>query len=270
MKKNLFYALGFLLACSTISCEIEPYGGAPQEVDAIAQEDALYNYLGLVSQESDNELTDLGCVEFIYPFILFQYDEELEYVQQFSVTGNENFVALLTNLEEGHSIGLSYPIAGTLADGSSITVSSNEELQASLENCIQEELEIILGNCNAIVEDCVWQVTESSIEENPYIDSFFTMRDDGSILFTVNEEEQPKGTWIFYFIGFDLHMNINFGPTEPSEDETDTELVFKTADWNFDWKIVSIDEDRIEIENSENVRYTLEKICEEAADETPE
>ncbi len=268
MKSHFFYALSFLLACFIISCEIEPYGGTPQEIDAIAQEDTLYSYLGLIAQQPDNELTDLGCVEFIYPFILFQYDEELEYVQQFSVTGNENFVALLTNLEEGHSIGLSYPIAGNLADGSSITVGSNQELQASLESCIQEGLEIIIGNCNAIVEDCVWKVTESAIEEDVYIDSFFTMRDDGSVIFTVNEEEQPKGTWIFYFIGFDLHMNINFGPTETSEDETDTEFVFKKEDWNFDWKITYIDDSRIEIENSENVHYTLEQICEETDEET--
>ncbi len=270
MKNKLFYVLSLLIVFCTTSCEIEPYGGTPQAIDAIAQEDTLYSYLGLVSQESDSELTDLGCVEFIYPFILFQYDEELEYVQQFSVTGNENFVALLTNLETGHSIGLSYPIAGTLADGSSITVSSNEELQASLESCIQDELEIILGNCNDIIEDCIWRVTESSIEESVYIDSYFSMGADGSVVFNVSENEQPKGTWIFYFIGFELHMNMNFATTETSEDEIDTEPIFKTADWNFDWRIVSIDEDRIEIKNSENITYALEKICEEAADETPE
>ncbi len=269
----------------------------PKEIDSvdrISKEDSLYGYLGLVSKNNETELTDVGCIEFIYPFVLFRFDDSQNYKDQVSVSGNENFTSILDELENGHSIGLSYPISGHLIDGTAVMVNSNEELQQSLETCIEEELEIIIGNCNTIVEDCIWKVTGSDPEGSPYINSFFTLREDGSVVFSVlqqdeeveeenqNEEisiyENEIGTWIFNFIGADLHMNINFGPLEQDENGLIIEQDTIKSDWNFDWKINYIDLDKIAIEKSyiqtissdngdtEEIvteHITLEKECEE-------
>ena len=235
-----------------------------EDVESIAKEDVLYDYLTLISNDSDEELTNVGCIEFIYPFTLFKFDDTDNFINQVSVLGNENFAALLNDLEEGYSIGLSYPISGNLMDGTPVTVESNEQLQESLATCIEEELEIIIGNCNSIVTECVWKITESDNEESPYIDSFFTLQEDGSVLFSIvqeneteisNEDEEEQileyetevGTWIFYFIGADLHLNINFGPIENNEEEaTDTDRI--RTDWNFDWKVSYFDDTKIEIQ----------------------
>lgn len=290
-----------LLLISLFSCEKDLDDEAIQalltgtnseysNIETIAKEDKLYGYLGLVSKDSETNLMDVGCIEFIYPFVLFQFDDKDNYIRQVSVQGNENFAETLANLAEDYSIGLSYPISGNLIDGTPVTVNSNKELQKSLESCIEEELEIIIGNCNDIVisETCIWKVTFSDFEESPYIDSFFTLREDGSVVLSVlknneqqeNEEEQEYnlevGTWIFYFIGSDLHMNINFGPIDENEEEISENNLIK-SDWNFDWKINHIDSDKIEIEKTaikiletetgeieqtfmENI--TLEKECE--------
>lgn len=305
MKKLLVpFAILCLLSCNKdfgdyFDQEIEAFPAQNiDNVQSIAKEDDLYAYLNMVAQ-SEETLTDIGCIEFIYPFVLFRFDEADNYINQVSVEGNENFASLLTELEEGYSIGLSYPISGNLIDGTPVTVNSNAELQESLETCIEEELEIIIGNCNAIVEDCIWKITESDPEENTYIDSFFTLREDGSVVFSVlqqieteeeNEEEEEEtqtyenetGTWIFYFIGADLHMNINFGPIEEDENGIVIEQDSIKSDWNFDWKVNLIDLDKIIIEKSytqtnstENgdeeelvtEEITLEKECDELNEE---
>lgn len=271
----------------------------PKNIHIIKKDDALYTYLGLLSTDTDTEITDIGCIEFIYPFVLFQFDNEDKYVQQVSVLSNENFASILSNLKDGYSIGLSYPISGNLKDGTPVSVNSNEELEQSIDRCIEQELEIILGECNAIVEDCIWSLTESDPEDSSYLDSFFTLRGDGSVVFSViqkdteNDDEsiedgdeteedemvfkEEVGTWIFYFIGPDLHMNINFGPIE-EENGMVSELDSLKSDWNFDWKINYIDTEKIAIEKSylqsatvENggeetlitEQITLEKECEE-------
>ncbi|MGB5818352.1 MAG: hypothetical protein WBG90_02630 [Saonia sp.] len=261
--KNIFLTL--LVSCSFCACEFEPYELREGE-ELIQQESVLYNYLQLVSDDPEAELIDIGCVEFIYPFVLFVYDTEQEFVQQESVLNNKNFTKLLAGLEEGHAISLSYPITGMLQDGSTLNITSNDELQASLETCIEEELEIILGACNAIAAECQWNVSESSVVDSPYLEAFFTMEDDGSILFQIGENEY-NGTWVFYFIEELLHLNIYFEYDDDTQPLPENELLPIKDDWNYDWKITYIDEIKISIENDNGDTYTLNRICAEETDD---
>lgn len=263
--------------------------------ETISNDDTLYDYLNLVSRTTDTELTDVGCIEFIYPFVLFQFDDEERFISQISVKGNEDFTSILNDLQDGFSISLSYPISGNLLDETHVTVNNNDELQESLETCIEEELEIIIGECNTIFTDesCLWRIIESDNDESPYIESFFEINDDGSVNFSVLDEEAADdtdsetteeaiyntciGTWVFYYIGPDLHLNINFGPILENEEQQDNQEIDEKEqiklDWNFDWKINYIDSDKIVIEKefvdptSENEDIiteiiTLEKECE--------
>ncbi len=268
--KNLIQTslIGILLI-GVVSCEVEPYEPTTGE-DLIQQESALYSYLQIVTDSPDSEVLEVGCVEFIYPFILYVYDTEAIFARQESILDNQDFTTLLANLEEDYSIGLSYPITGFLQDGSSLEITSNEELEASLQACIEAEIEHIIGVCNGIAtaEECVWDITESSLMDNPYVSlpANFSLEDDGSVSFQV-EEVIYRGTWIFYFIGNDLHMNMFFEYEENTNPETNPDLLPIKEDWNFDWKINYIDTEKIEIENHLEQAYTLERVCEEEMDD---
>jgi len=250
-----------LLSSSFYNCEFEPYGGEI-EGELIRQETDLYNYLQLVANNPETPLLDIGCVEFIYPFLLFIYDEELSVVRKESVLDNENFTSLLSNLEKDYAISLSYPISGKLEDGTSVIITSNEELLNSLNTCIKEKLEIILGDCNAIVQECVWSVTESSTIEDQYLESVFKLEDDGSVTFET-QETTYNGTWVFYFIGNILHLNIHFEYNQDNEPNAENNLPNVKDDWNYDWEITYIDEEKINLENTEEQAYTIERICEQ-------
>lgn len=244
----------------TISCEFEPYEVGTLE-DLIQKESSLYGYLQTVSQTPEAPLLKIGCVEFIYPFLLFTYDTEESFVTQTSILDTTDFITFLNNLNDGYSISLSYPISGVLPDGTILEVTSNEELEASLETCISENLEIILGECNAIATemDCIWRIEESSVPEDPYILSNFDIQEDGSVRLSVDESEY-KGTWIFYFIGDILHLNMAFGPEEENQNDPSQSSI--QEDWNYDWEITYIDEEKIILKNNEEQQYTLIRDCE--------
>ena len=267
MKTLVKCTLILLLGIYSISCEFEPYEEGTQN-ELIQQESALYGYLQSVSEDPEAELLDIGCVEFIYPFTLFVYDTDSIFSRQEAVFDNKNFITLLDTLEEDFAISLSYPITGTLEDGESVTISSNEELEASLETCVNEQFEEIIGRCNAIVSDqeCVWEVTDITFMESPSISSSFKLEDDGSVSFIVTETEY-EGTWIFYFIGNELHLNINFEYTEENTPNMDNDLLPVKEDWNFDWLITHIDSEQIIFENETEQGYTLELKCGDTPEE---
>ncbi|WP_394750851.1 hypothetical protein [Spongiimicrobium salis] len=245
-----------------LGCEFEPIGDE-KERSLIQQESALYGYLETVSSDPETTLLDVGCVEFVYPFTLFVYNNDSIFARREAVFNNKNFIGILTTLEKEYSISLSYPIQGTLEDGESVAINSNEELEASLETCIEETFEEIIGLCNGIVSEmeCVWEVTESSISESPYLATNFKLEEDGSVTFTIGETAY-KGTWVFYYIGNELHLNINFQSMEDTMLDMDPTFSIED-DWNFDWQIIHIDTEKIMFTNTEAVEYTLERQCEE-------
>jgi len=117
MKKFLLpLALFRLISCNKdfgdyFDQEIKDFSQQSLEgVKTIAKGDNLYSFLSFVSKSGTEALTDVGCIEFIYPFIIFRFDEEDNYINQVSVFGNENFSTLLDELEDGYSICLSYPM----------------------------------------------------------------------------------------------------------------------------------------------------------------
>jgi len=264
LHKTNIIGIALMLLFTTVSCEFEPYEpGLGEEV--IEQESTLYSYLQLVTEDTNATVLQVGCVEFIYPFVLFVYDTDDVFVRKESILDNQSFAMVLATLEEDYAIGLSYPITGFLQDGSPIEINSNETLEASLQTCIDEQKEIILGACNGIAtaKDCVWNVTESSIVDSPYTlaDANFKLEDDGSVSFIVDETTYV-GTWIFYFIGNDLHMNMFYEYNADNMPDPENDLLPIKEDWNFDWKITYIDDEKIDIENNLDQTYALERVCE--------
>lgn len=251
--------------CLLCACAFEGYDAEVQTPELIQQETPLYNYLQLVSSDNGAEILEVACIEFIYPFIVLVYDQEEEYVKSESISNNANFANFLRTLEGEHSISLSYPITGTLKDGSPLSITNNEELEASLSNCIDEELEILYG----IALQCDWKVTDSSEENSPYIDSVFSMKEaNGSVKYTIDETNY-FGTWIFYYAGTELHLNIFFEYDEQNRPTNENNLPLVKEDWNQDWRILDYSEERIEIEK-DNMVYVLEKSCEDESKEIEE
>ncbi len=143
-----------------------------QELDALAQ----------VCQ-SINEAID--CIDLVYPITIFTYNSNNEQTGTVVVNSNAELFALVSSLDTGVYIALEFPINVILADGSSVTVTSNAQLQGLLESC------------EDIVTDPPDPPSSSELENVLTTDSWFVS------FFFDNEDETSD------FAGFEFIFNTD-------------------------------------------------------------
>lgn len=248
--KSLLFLV--LTTCSILSCDNEDLDDnlllVPGDaVNLILNDSELFNLLEDVTQ-ANSEYT---CIQFIYPFTVAVYNENNEEVSQEFVNGDAAFFLLMDNLEEGFSIGVSFPITSVLDDGTSFEVNSLEELQDAIAACREEWQEAVVGQSSDVIEECVWEVAiPDDLVYSTYIDAVFAAADGGGINF-FHRGIAYNGSWIIFFIEDELHLNINLDNQEEIG-----------LDWNFDWKIDSYTSTVIELSNDDGDNFILNRACE--------
>lgn len=242
--KNLKYILIFLLFPIINSCEIEPVGKADSSL-AIKVNSELYN---LLERATGNDFENgLTCIDFHYPFTLMIYDENMDVFGYQIVRDDIEFSQFLGSLEEGKSISLSYPISSVLESGETYSINNNEELKEALDKCINAE--ILATYSNILTQtSCNWKIVHLDGPNSEYEDGYFEVRTSGNAGLYF-QDDSYAGTWITYFIENELHLNIFI---------TGDEEVSNV--WNFDWKVISFDEESMVLENEIN-RFELLKGC---------
>lgn len=249
MKKIVFYLLAALLLSQT-GCDNEPLAVSNiSNANAIAVNSDLYNQFEDIAIGED-----ITCIDFIYDFTLYIFDENLEFVDAVVMHNDEEFSTLLGSLIEGHSISVSYPITSMLENGEIFEVSNNDELKAAIDACFKEEQ---LGNCQNVIiqeDNCSWTVVASIGSDNFYEGAIFQVNEDGTVGF-YHETEAYFGTWIVSYIEEELHLNINL------IDENDVGNY-----WNFDWKILDFTDQQFSINNDIN-QINLIRNCEIACED---
>jgi len=224
------------------SCENEPFEISNEKIDVNSE---LFRNLKTLS-ETAPENAEVVCLTFIYPFNVYLYDENEAITDSQIINNNIEFTTLLEQIPGENSIGLSYPISGTTADGNSISINSNFELKEAIEACIDDQ--IILYCTNLLEEpNCVWNI-ESQTENDQYDNALFDFYDDGTAIFYQNGNAY-RVSWVSLFIEEQLHLNIRV--------EGNSSV---TEDWNFDWEAEIIDENSIKITNQEG-SFIIQKNC---------
>lgn len=220
------------------------------EADLIAEDSDLFSLLDRVTTDDPNA-TDVTCIDFIYSFTVIIYNEDIELQSSVIVNNDEEFSNVLDAVGEGQFINVSFPITSTLDDGTTLEINDKDELKAAIDACIEEEQQMTIGNATATAMECVWEVQiPEDVVYSTYIDAVFKLSGGGVVEFFYRGDVYD-GTWIFYFIEDELHMNINL----------DTEEIVG-EDWNFDWKVLSVSNATITIENDMDARFILDRECE--------
>jgi len=226
------------------------------EGDLISANSELFTLInGIVADDDTNTLEEVTCIDFIYPFTVVIYNETVQFVSREIVGSDLAFRDLLDTIEEGQFIGMSFPITSLLDDGTTFAVNDKDELREAIDQCLTVlEEEVVIQNGNGIITDCVWEIQlPEDVLFSTYTDAVFDVAVDGTITF-YHRGIPYFGTWIFFFIEDELHLNINLDDQEQIG-----------VDWNFDWRIPFIDEDTIHIETEEGLQFILEKECEAGA-----
>jgi hypothetical protein len=223
----------------------------PNAEDIIQQDDELFALIGRVTAAEDDPLTDIVCIDFIYPINLVMYNSSLQPIGYVTVIGDSNFSALLGSLPAGNSLSISYPIATTLADGTEFIVNNNSELKMAIDACSRED---IIGYCGDLfataTSSCIWKIEYDALGNNTYLSGYFDANLDGTIKLFYNNQTYI-GSWVFLFVNDELHMNINLEGTSQV-----------AIDWNINRKVV-FNGDEIIIQDIKNIN--LKKSCQETA-----
>lgn len=252
MQKQFFKITFFLfIGIFTFSCsdldDNEELGTVAIE-NIIQKESELFGLIERVAETEDED--EITCIKFLYSFTMLEFDSDLMVVNQYVVSSDLDFSAILENIPDGNSIGINFPIQSILESGEEFLIQNKDELKQAIDDCIDLQQEEILGECNLIFQECVWIVSHDDETEDTYENAVFDVADDGTFQF-YNNGELHEGTWIFYFIEDELHVNITIETPGITAD-----------DWNLDWKVLSYSSELMQFENN-GVSFTLTNECEE-------
>lgn len=247
MKKYLILLLNLFLISSCTNEKFEPVSNSSKNI--IRKSDPIFNNLKKVINSESDPLAEEVCVDFIYPFTLLIYNQNLEVTNTHILTGDDMFINVINNLNNNQSISISYPIQTTLPDGTLFSVNNNEELKNALDFC---SLEDIINHCNGTFSNSnnslytCWFVPFIEGENNTFAGAKFSSNANGSLnIYHLNNNY--TGTWSFINIGDKIYLNLHI--LENSD---------IASAWNSNFEIITLTDENISIK-ANNIIKKLEK-----------
>lgn len=222
-------------------CENEPIG--EMNINRDIMDEALFELVKELPQPEAN--SSLECIIFNYPFALFVFDENLNFIEVISIQDDAQFVNFLENLPPQYSISINFPISGTLSNGDLIEINSNDELKEAIDNCFNDALK---GRCDNTLIDCSWKVTEIEGSDAAFEQAWFKVNYNGTIAFH-NNEHAFFGTWVTLFIGDELYLNMDLNGDDDVE-----------RFWDKNWKVNLLNDQIIAISQN-GVEVLIVKDC---------
>lgn len=243
--KNSCYLMLAILTYFISSCENEPIAPAKINTDTIEQGTDLFLLVERSTSESVDEA--LECIYFNYPFAIFIFDEQQELVEPIGINNDEEFSFTLSNIAEGYSLSISYPISGTLSNGELLEINNNDELAILLNTCDKEDRQ---RRCNNTFVECYWKIAPWNQYTHGFENNKFKVNRDGLLQYH-KSDTLYFGSWISSYIGDELHLNFNLvaGPS------------YVHDFWNADWRVTLLTDNLIEVNNG-SPSSRLVKQCE--------
>jgi hypothetical protein len=214
------------------------------EVNAISADSDLFNNLIEVSSNSDKPNETIACINFIYPITLFVFNENNEYQSTTTISNDDEFSNFLDPIVDTYSISISFPITSALSSGEELIIENKEELEESINNCLDVEM---VGECVNLIRECLWKIGYSFEYDNLYLGNLLQETDGFLTMYTQNNI--IAGSWTPFVIENELHININL------IDTTDVGDYF-----NLDWKAEYIDDNSLRL-SYEDKELILNQRC---------
>jgi len=232
MNFKTFALLSVIILSTSCSSDLDDrlsIGQNFEEDNAIAADSNLFSNLIDIASDSDKPNESIACIDFIYPITLFVFNENNEYQYTSTISDDDEFSDFLNPIAETYAISISFPISSTLDSGEALIINNKEELEESINNCLDVE---IVGECEAFIRECLWKVGYSFDYDNVYLGAIL-QETDGFLTFNT-QNDIIAGSWTPFVIENELHININL---------IDSTVV--GAFFNLDWKAEYIDDNSL-------------------------
>ncbi|SDS19288.1 hypothetical protein SAMN04515667_1618 [Formosa sp. Hel1_31_208] len=161
----------------------------------------------------DNENDDdIECIDFQYPITASVFNDNNELIDNITISNDNDMYNFIEDLDEFVAVTISFPITVILADGSTQTVNSIQDLEIAIQaaddscdedddndfddddcdSCTTNDLETIFADCLEWTVDKL-ERNDNDLEDN-YVGYLFTFNSDGTITVTQGSNTF-NGTW---------------------------------------------------------------------------
>ena len=227
-----------------------------------------YTEITIENQEQLQEFIDectadedvIECIDFQYPISFSMYDTNFQVIDTVVIGSDFELYVFLQSLETSNSAvvlaSLNFPVTMVYANGDTVEVNSNQELEAAInaaeEECdYDDEEDCTLQEVSEALQDCHWEIVSYNGDDN-FIDFDLVFGGGGALQISEGDlTEVVLGEW----------------STSMSDDGvvlTLSELTSFAEDLGGDWLVVDCEEDRFELvrENENNsVEIVMEREC---------
>ncbi|OIQ21986.1 hypothetical protein [Lacinutrix sp. MedPE-SW] len=225
--------------------------------EVVVTNQAEYDAINEACEQAEaNAENALSCVDINFPITIFTYNINAEQTGSVVIESEEQLYNYINNFNEDELFSVNYPITVTGAGGNTVTISSDADLQSSVEDCVMQEdtMEDAEGNANNLEEilvDGLFQVesfVNSGVDTaNDYVEFTIDFANDLSLVAenTVNSTvENVEGTYQVTS-QTEVFLNLNF-----------------TSNANFsllnqNWEVTSFNNTSISLQSTTNAAATL-------------
>ena len=174
----------------------------------------------------ENEIDDdIECIDFVYPISISVYNAQFQVIDTITIENDAQLYAFIDEIEGGILASINFPVSMVLADGTTIVVNNNSELNAAIENadetCDEDDdydyddddnNDIPSNDFIDLLTDCTWIVDRLELDdqdlEDQYVNYVFEFNVDGTVDVT-NGSTTVSGTWeLVAAAGIQISLNI--------------------------------------------------------------
>ena len=221
--------------------------------------DELHSFVEDCLGENEED-DDIECIDFHYPISVSIFNSNFDFIETIQIDDDEELYEFIEELEGGVFASINFPVNMILADGSTLEVNSNTELQAAIEaaedscdedddndwndddsDCSEEQVEMYL-------KECTWNIVSYNGDDN---------------LVHYDLDFNPN-------YGFTVSLNGNImhdGTWTVAQDNNELYIEFETSweDLNGNWHVKDCDDDRFKLELGDTY-IVIEQECEDDLD----
>ncbi|MBT8260254.1 MAG: hypothetical protein KJN82_02990, partial [Bacteroidia bacterium] len=230
----------------------------------LESEDDLEAFIEDCTENTSNDDV-IECVDFVYPITVSLYDTSFQVIDNVTFNNDNELYDFLEELEDDDNnqviiASLNFPVTLIYADGSTIEVNSNIELQAAIDAAEEDCYDDDEDSCDndeiaANLQECYWEIEAYNGDDN-YQEIDFMFMEDGTVKILTENDFYEYGTW---------SMSL-------SSDNT-TEIVIDGLQefqmFNGSWIVIECDDDELvivrEVEG-ETTTIVLDQDCEDDLD----
>ena len=98
----------------------------------VIENEAALEELALECHDENEDDDDIECIDFQYPISISIYNTDFEVIDTITINDDEALYNFIENLEGGVLASLNFPITMVLANGDTVVVENNTELEAAI------------------------------------------------------------------------------------------------------------------------------------------